>query len=182
MRCRYNAVKLSKTLAKTYHSLPVKARYGVSFVDTISDIYSGPATTVMYAIFCNIGPRYNCTGLYLLTIPLFFFDGTLLQKTNEIWRYIMVVSQPSWFEEHLLLCHIFIIQASYAWLVGSSVNTSIDKCWTQSFIVIARQRKVINDNRNIYGHQFTTKMAWCILCKYNVVVQTSGWMDTTPLS
>ena len=63
---RYNAVNILPEFSqKTHHSSPVRARYGVSFVDSISYSYSTPVTAVMYAISCYIGLRYNGTHLYL---------------------------------------------------------------------------------------------------------------------
>ena len=57
---------LSTILAWTHHSLPVKARYGASFVDSISELC--PVTAVMHAISCYIGLRYNGTRLYCRVI------------------------------------------------------------------------------------------------------------------
>ena len=52
-----------KVSQKTHHSSPVRARYGVSFVDSFSDLYSAPVTAVMYAISYHdfkwkLFPRY----------------------------------------------------------------------------------------------------------------------------
>ena len=59
-RCGYNAVNfLSK--------LKIYTPYGVSFVSTISDLYSGSVTVVLYTISCGIGPRYNGKRLYSVT-------------------------------------------------------------------------------------------------------------------
>ena len=69
---RYDAFNfLQKKLQKTHHRSPVRARYGVSFVDWICDSYSAPVTAVIYAISCDIGPRYNGTQLYLVQRNLF---------------------------------------------------------------------------------------------------------------
>ena len=54
---------LSKVLTKD-NSLPVRARYCVSFGDPISDLYSVSVTAVMYEIPGYIGPRYNDIRLY----------------------------------------------------------------------------------------------------------------------
>ena len=35
------------------------------FLDLISDLCSSPVTTVMFAISCYVGPRYNGTQLYM---------------------------------------------------------------------------------------------------------------------
>ena len=59
-RCGYNAVNfLSK--------LKIYTPYGVSFVSTISDLYSGSVTVVLYTISCGIGPRYNGKRLHSVT-------------------------------------------------------------------------------------------------------------------
>ena len=64
VQCRYKAVNFSQKSRKRHHSSPVRASYGVSFVDTISDLYSAPMTDVMYAISCNIWSHYDGTRLY----------------------------------------------------------------------------------------------------------------------
>ena len=52
-------------LSKTHHSSPVRVTYGMSFVDSISDLCSAPATAVIYAISCYTGPNHNGTQQYL---------------------------------------------------------------------------------------------------------------------
>ena len=47
----------------TPHSSPVRASYGVSFVETESDRYSTSIPATINAISYNIGPRYNGTRL-----------------------------------------------------------------------------------------------------------------------
>ena len=44
-----------------HNSSSVRASYGVSFGDSISDLYPGTITTVMYAISCYIELSYNDT-------------------------------------------------------------------------------------------------------------------------
>ena len=60
------------TLQMASHSSPVRARYGVSFVNIISDSYFAPVIVVPYVKSCYIGPCYNGTPLYpsVNTIPL----------------------------------------------------------------------------------------------------------------
>ena len=59
--CKYSALPLwhgqfSPTFSQsTSHSSPVRARYGIYFVDTNSDLYSASITSMMYAISCYIG-------------------------------------------------------------------------------------------------------------------------------
>ena len=62
--CRCISQFYPKFSQKTHHSSPVRMRYGVCFVDLISDLYSVPVTAVMYVIYCYIG-RYNSTWLYI---------------------------------------------------------------------------------------------------------------------
>ena len=50
---------------KTPYSLPVRARYGVSFLDSTSDWYSASVPAIIYAIFYYFGMHYNGTWLYL---------------------------------------------------------------------------------------------------------------------
>ena len=57
VRCRYNGVNFLRNSRERH----AKARLlnDVSFVDSISYLYSGLATAVMYAISCYIGQRHN---------------------------------------------------------------------------------------------------------------------------
>ena len=65
---RYSAVQiwhiqfLPKSSQNTPHSSPVRVRYGVSFVGSIST----SVTAVMCSISCYIGPHYNGTRLYYI--------------------------------------------------------------------------------------------------------------------
>ena len=58
VRCSYNAVNFLTNL---------RARDGVSFVNSTSDWYSGPVRVNIYVISYNIGPRYSGTLLYIYT-------------------------------------------------------------------------------------------------------------------
>ena len=58
-------IKRSQIFTKDTHSSPVKARYGVSFVDPASDWYSASVPVIIYVLSYNIGPRYNGIHLYL---------------------------------------------------------------------------------------------------------------------
>ena len=66
----YSAVPLYRSrfswnfYIKNTHSLPVRTRYGVSWVGSHVDIYFAPLSAVMYAISCDIGSCYNGTRLY----------------------------------------------------------------------------------------------------------------------
>ena len=63
--CRYITHQFSwKPSQKTPHSLPVRARYGMSFVGSHSDIYYAMGSAVIYAISYCIGLHYNGTQLY----------------------------------------------------------------------------------------------------------------------
>ena len=50
---------------KTPHSSPVRVRYGVPFVNPVSDWYSASVSVIIYVISFNIGPCYNGTWLYI---------------------------------------------------------------------------------------------------------------------
>ena len=50
---------------KTPHSSPVRARYGVYFVNLASEWYSASVPVIIYTISYNIGSRYNGTQLYV---------------------------------------------------------------------------------------------------------------------
>ena len=60
VRCSYNAVKFSpKSSQNTPHNSPVRARYGVSFVNITSDAYLASVIVVPYAKWCYAWPYYT---------------------------------------------------------------------------------------------------------------------------
>ena len=71
MRCRSNAVNFRGNHHK-WHSIARTLGGGMGCLLTLwgvfahSDWYSASVTAVMYAMACNIGPRYNGARLYLL--------------------------------------------------------------------------------------------------------------------
>ena len=78
----YNAVNFHTNIQKIPHSLSIRARHGVSFVDWASDLYSAPVPTVIvYAKSDYIGRRYNGTRLY--SDPE---AKTIFQKLNEAYQ------------------------------------------------------------------------------------------------
>ena len=70
VECKYSAASFQrgqfspKSWKKTAHSSPDRARYGMYFVGSNSNIYSAPTSAVMCAILSHIGPRYNDSRLY----------------------------------------------------------------------------------------------------------------------
>ena len=66
--CRNNTVNFPTNIHKrqTPHGSPVRARYGVSFVDLASDWYSASVPVIIYVIPCNIRLCYNGSWLYLV--------------------------------------------------------------------------------------------------------------------
>ena len=54
----------SKSLTKTPHSSPIRARYGVSFVNSKSDLCFIVVITFFNVVSWYIGPHYNGTRLY----------------------------------------------------------------------------------------------------------------------
>ena len=50
---------LTNIKKNTPYSSPVRANYGLSFVDPASNWYSAPVPVITYGISYNIGPRYN---------------------------------------------------------------------------------------------------------------------------
>ena len=74
---------------KTPHSSPVRARYGASFVDSVSDWYSASVPAIMYAICCYIWPRYNGTRLYTSgqkTSTVFNSKSPLISNVDVCFR------------------------------------------------------------------------------------------------
>ena len=65
---RYNSQFSRKYSEKTPHSSPVRARYGVFFVDPASEWYSPSDPAIIHVISYNIGQCYNGTRLYYLLI------------------------------------------------------------------------------------------------------------------
>ena len=59
---------------KTLHSSPVRASYGVHFVDPASDWYSASVHVIIYVTSYNIGPRYGGTRLYIQYKRIFTND------------------------------------------------------------------------------------------------------------
>ena len=65
LMCRYNAVDFLQNPYKIHpYSLPVNARYGVSFVCSNPDLCLASVTVVVYPIRCYIWPCYNAIRLY----------------------------------------------------------------------------------------------------------------------
>ena len=70
LKATYSAMPLlrgqfsKKYQQKAPHSSPVRARYGVSFVDPGSDWYSSSVSTIINAVSYYIAPRYNGTLLH----------------------------------------------------------------------------------------------------------------------
>ena len=76
VRCRYvNFLALYSQ--KTPHISPVRARYGVSFVDPASDWYSAWVPATIYVISYYIRPRYKGTRLYIRYVTQILM-GTLV--------------------------------------------------------------------------------------------------------
>ena len=101
-RCRYNAVTfLINIHKKTSHSSPVRASYGVSFVDQASDWYPASVPLIIYITSYNIGMCYNGTRLYSTSLVLCAgkpLAGIIscMRPASEIWRYIVMSSLIDW--------------------------------------------------------------------------------------
>ena len=72
-----------KKSQKIAHSSPVRARYGVSLVDSASDWYFTPDSAEMYAISCYIGSRFNGTRLYWEESRPRFLRNMAVQGTSS---------------------------------------------------------------------------------------------------
>ena len=55
----------SQVFTKTPNSLPLRARYWVSYVGPVFDWYSASVPTIIYGISYYTGPHYNATWLYI---------------------------------------------------------------------------------------------------------------------
>ena len=95
--CSYNAVNFSKFLERevnlysqqTPHISPSRARYGVSIVQTNSNLYSASVTRVLYAISC-IEPCYN--GTHSITSSLFMIKLTWHMFKGYCWWSVLLLS------------------------------------------------------------------------------------------
>ena len=63
VQCNYNMVNLFQNPHNSDKSLPVRVRYGVSFVNLKSDLYSALVNAVECQKSCYTGPCYNGTEL-----------------------------------------------------------------------------------------------------------------------
>ena len=74
----------SKIFTKTSHSTPVRARYGVSFVDSASDWYSAWVPAIIFAKSYYNGPCYNSFRLYqVFSLNLYHINS--LGPNDTIW-------------------------------------------------------------------------------------------------
>ena len=67
----------SKIFTKDTHSLPVRVRYGVSFVGPASEWYFAWVPAIIYAISYYTGPHYNSTQLYIGQVSLYLHEEKL---------------------------------------------------------------------------------------------------------
>ena len=73
-----------KSSQPTLHNSPVRARYVVSFVSSVSDLCSATVIAVLYVISWYIRPRYNDTRLYYyFTYRLPFYSWVSFCRTNH---------------------------------------------------------------------------------------------------
>ena len=102
VRCCYNAVNF---LANPHNIHPFRARYGVSFVSTHSDIWNAWVNAVLYELSCYTGLRYNGTRLYMhrvLVLPavtgslqqVFYLTASLEWEQN--WQRLKRKMRECW--------------------------------------------------------------------------------------
>ena len=79
MRWSYNTIFFfTNSPQQTPHSSPVRTKYGVSVVNTNSDLCSASVTRVLYTISCWIRPCYKGTRLYMKSHHI---DQTIVKLT-----------------------------------------------------------------------------------------------------
>ena len=114
-------LKPAYSTVKTPNSSPVRARYGLSFVDSNSDLYLTSVTALLFAISCYIGPRYNGTQLYfrrisLLMMPWFHVSPVHQQQCYWpcrienpclLWERVFHLPRPYQFWEKIAKWHIY---------------------------------------------------------------------------
>ena len=98
-RCQFS-LKYSQ---KTPHSSPVRARYGVYFVNAASDWYSASVPVIIYVISYDSGARYNGTRLHIQSVYVTYAWSTY--NTMNMVTHICVSE----------LCHQWTTQRLDVW-------------------------------------------------------------------
>ena len=82
----------------TSHISPIRARYGMYFVDSNSDLYFASVTAVMFAISSYIGPCYNGTWLYTVKChcPIWIQLHTALSVLPKVFWAPVLRTSGSW--------------------------------------------------------------------------------------
>ena len=128
----------SKIFTKDTHSLPVRVRYGVSFVDPAYDWYSAWVPGIICAISYYIEPRYSGTLLYVgkYSLTLVRLDSSSCQsRSNFPWQ---VYDKTALFWRLLSVqIHTFHCFALFHWelLLGKLIFPSI---YFQEFSLLLR--------------------------------------------
>ena len=138
----------TKSSLRTPHSSPVRARYGVSFVNSNSDLYSTSVTAVLCAISCYTGLHYNGTRLYL----------TLEIAQSSSRQYDLCVDVQKIFCNILIQINVLLMQfvcfchpgtpvggevcleANRFWLVWSSLGKNFWRMFGSKLMSCSQQR------------------------------------------
>ena len=118
----------SQIFTKTPHSSPVRARYGVTFVDPAFDWYSASVPVNIYVISYNIQPHFNDTQLY-------FFQEDTLHFVDWINFDTMKVRMSQESSVILVCIHVLphLIIFSFTLLVFSAVWWRPKETWSALF-------------------------------------------------
>ena len=134
---KYNEVPLKhsqfspNSSQETPHSSPVRASYGMSCVNTNSDLRSAPATKLLYAIPCCIGLCYNGTRLYAQTKHFLLFYCIIIYF-YFIMLLICLFSPPD--PVHRAVRYIrglWLWRGRKTWLLATQSPTRRGPCATQ---------------------------------------------------
>ena len=121
--CADNAVNFLKKYSQNKsHSLSVRVRHGVSFVNPAFDWHSPSVPVNIYAISYNIELRYNSTQLYTCIFSTFFNTRwqrileVFLTENNELPASHSQNQGWQWserYEKRALIATLFVISSSF---------------------------------------------------------------------
>ena len=109
---------------KTPHGSPVKARYGVSFVDSASDWYHVSVPAIFNAKSFYIGPRFNGTRLY-----------NAISYISYTIHHIYIIAYTTSISKSYIICYIkpcitsYMIYVIYHWPLKELVIWSTKAVW-----------------------------------------------------
>ena len=136
----------------TPHISPVRARYGVSIVNTYSDLCSASVTRVLYAISCYIGLRYNSTRLYIC------------------WHFMQVYPLVSLWEVNITLVNGLV-------LIRPGIHQGPDKMWNAKWVNLRSLTNHLHVLQGFLPLLLSLKPLLDIYAHVDILVQYKFWMQ-----